>query len=52
MRTGAYRPLVDNAGLGFVRSTEQASEEDIQKIVDINFTGVVRCTKAVLPHMR
>ncbi|WP_424984562.1 SDR family oxidoreductase [Microbulbifer sp. S227A] len=49
---GRIDTLVNNAGLGFVRSTEQASEADIQKILDINFTGVVRCTKAVLPHMR
>ncbi|WP_276308541.1 SDR family NAD(P)-dependent oxidoreductase [Pararhodobacter oceanensis] len=25
---------------------------DIQKILDINYMGVARCTKAVMPHMR
>ncbi|MFT5880753.1 MAG: short-subunit dehydrogenase [Moritella sp.] len=44
--------LVNNAGAGFVRTTEQASEADINKVMDVNFMGVVRCTKAVLPHMR
>lgn len=44
--------LLNNAGAGFVRSTEQATEEDIQWVMDVNFMGVVRCTKAVLPHMR
>ena len=44
--------LVNNAGAGFVRSTEQASEEDIQWVMDVNYMGVVRCTKAVLPFMR
>lgn len=44
--------LVNNAGVGFARSLEQATEADIQRILDVNFMGVVRCTKAVLPHMR
>lgn len=44
--------LINNAGAGFVRSTEQASEAEIQRVMDVNFMGVVRCTKAVLPHMR
>ena len=44
--------LINNAGAGFVRSTEQASEDDIQWVMDVNYMGVVRCTKAVLPFMR
>lgn len=44
--------LVNNAGMGFIKSTEQASEEEIQQILNTNFIGVVRCVKAVLPHMR
>ena len=44
--------LVNNAGAGLVRTTELASEEDVQWVMDINFHGVVRCVKAVLPHMR
>ena len=49
---GGIDTLINNAGAGFVRSTEQASEADIQWVMDVNFMGVVRCTKAVLPHMR
>lgn len=49
---GKLDVLVNNAGAGFLRSTEQASEEDVRWVMDINFHGVVRCTKAVLPHMR
>jgi len=49
---GHIDTLINNAGVGFVRTTEQASEEDIQWIMDVNFMGVVRCTKAVLPFMR
>ena len=44
--------VVNNAGMGFVRSTEQASLEDAERVMDINFMGVLRVTKAVLPHMR
>ncbi len=49
---GKIDVLINNAGAGFVRSTEQATEEDIQWVIDVNFTGVVRCTKAVIGHMR
>lgn len=49
---GAIDILINNAGAGFVRTTEQASEADMEWVMDINFKGVVRCTKAVLPHMR
>ena len=49
---GKLDVLVNNAGAGFIRTTEQASEEDIQWVIDVNLTGVIRCTKAVLPHMR
>ncbi len=44
--------LINNAGLGYANTTEHASEQEIQHILDINFLGVVRCTKAVLPIMR
>lgn len=49
---GRIDVLVANAGAGFARSTEQASEADAQWVMDVNFMGVLRCTKAVLPHMR
>ena len=44
--------LVNNAGAGFAKTTEQASEEEIQWITEVNYLSVVRCTKAVLPLMR
>ena len=49
---GRIDVLVNNAGMGFARSLEQADEADIEKILDINYMGVARCTKAVMPHMR
>lgn len=51
-REGQIDVLINNAGAGFVRSTEQATEDEINWVMDVNFMGVVRCTKAVIPHMR
>lgn len=44
--------LVNNAGAGFIRTMEQATMEEIHQVMDINFYGVIRCSKAVLPLMR
>ena len=49
---GRIDVLVNNAGAGFIRTTEQATEDEIRWVMDVNFMGVVRCTKAVIPHMR
>ena len=49
---GGIDVLVNNAGAGFVRTIEQATEEELKWVMDINFMGTVRCTKAVIPHMR
>jgi NAD(P)-dependent dehydrogenase (short-subunit alcohol dehydrogenase family) len=50
--TGRIDVLVNNAGSGFVRTVEQATEADIDWVLDVNLRGVIRCTKAVLPAMR
>jgi NAD(P)-dependent dehydrogenase (short-subunit alcohol dehydrogenase family) len=49
---GRIDTLINNAGAGFVRTTEQANLDEVNWVMDVNFTGVVRCTKAVMPHMR
>jgi NAD(P)-dependent dehydrogenase (short-subunit alcohol dehydrogenase family) len=51
-KEGRIDTLINNAGAGFVRTTEQATLEEVDWVMDVNFTGVVRCTKAVLLHMR
>lgn len=44
--------LINNAGIGFIKNTEQATEEEYKQVFDINTFGQIRCTKAVLPYMR
>lgn len=44
--------LVNNAGMGIGGPIEFAPMEDVQNQMDINFLGLVRMVKAVLPHMR
>jgi len=49
---GKIDVLINNAGAGFAKTTEQSSEEEIRWVTDVNYHGVVFCTKEVLPYMR
>jgi NAD(P)-dependent dehydrogenase (short-subunit alcohol dehydrogenase family) len=44
--------LVNNAGLGGGGSVEEAPMAAFRQIMETNFFGALRCTKAVVPHMR
>lgn len=44
--------LINNAGAGFAKTTEQATQTEIDWVTDVNYTGVIRTIKTVLPHMR
>jgi NAD(P)-dependent dehydrogenase (short-subunit alcohol dehydrogenase family) len=44
--------LINNAGTGYVGTTEHTSVADLQGVLDINLYGVWRVTQAVLPRMR
>jgi len=51
-KEGKIDILLNNAGAGFAKTLEETSEEEINWVTDVNYLGVVRTTKAVLPHMR
>jgi NAD(P)-dependent dehydrogenase (short-subunit alcohol dehydrogenase family) len=51
-RFGRIDVLVNNAGVGSTGAAEEFSITQTQDIFDINVYGVMRTTKAVLPHMR
>ncbi|HET6608147.1 MAG TPA: oxidoreductase [Rhodopila sp.] len=44
--------LVNNAGVILLGATEETSVAEAQTLFDTNLFGVLRTTKAVLPHMR
>jgi NAD(P)-dependent dehydrogenase (short-subunit alcohol dehydrogenase family) len=51
-KTGGLDVLINNAGIIYLATVEDASMEDWRRQFETNFFGVVRVTQAVLPHMR
>jgi NAD(P)-dependent dehydrogenase (short-subunit alcohol dehydrogenase family) len=51
-RFGRIDVLVNNAGLGTNGAAEEVSVAQAQRVFDVNVFGLMRMTKAVLPHMR
>ncbi|WP_323187326.1 SDR family NAD(P)-dependent oxidoreductase [Streptomyces sp. NBC_00268] len=51
-RFGRIDVLVNNAGLGINGAAEGISVAQAQRVFDVNVFGLMRMTRAVLPHMR
>jgi len=50
--TGGLDVVVNNAGIGAFGIQETFSDDDWQKLFDVNVFGVQRVNRAILPHMR
>ncbi|SHG19103.1 hypothetical protein SAMN05443575_1626 [Jatrophihabitans endophyticus] len=48
---GAVNIVVNNAGIAFTGDIEKMSFEQIERVIDVDFWGVVNGTKAFLPHL-
>lgn len=49
---GRIDVLVNNAGHGLLGAIEEATDEEIARVYEVNVFGLIRVTRAVLPHMR
>ncbi|MEV6001509.1 SDR family oxidoreductase [Streptomyces griseomycini] len=49
---GGIDILVNNAGIGAQGSVEDNPDEQWHRVLDVNVMGVVRTTRAALPHLR
>ena len=51
-RFGALDVLVNNAGIGATGTVEDNSEDEWRRVLDVNLLGIVRASRAALPHLR
>lgn len=51
-RFGRLDILINNAGIGAQGTVEDNSLEEWQRVLDVNLLGIVRMTRAALPHLR
>jgi NADP-dependent 3-hydroxy acid dehydrogenase YdfG len=48
---GVVNIIINNAGIAFTGDVEKMSFEQIERVMDVDFWGVVNGTKAFLPHL-
>lgn len=49
---GGIDVVVNNAGIGAQGSVEDNDDEEWHRVLDVNVLGIVRVTRAALPHLR
>ena len=49
---GGLDILVNNAGIGAAGTVEDNPDEQWHRVFDVNVVGIVRVTRAALPHLR
>lgn len=52
VKSGPIDILVNNAGIAHVGNVENTTEEDLDKIYNVNVKGVYNCINAVIPYMK
>jgi NAD(P)-dependent dehydrogenase (short-subunit alcohol dehydrogenase family) len=51
-RFGTIDVVVNNAGYGVFAAVEEASDEQIRRVIDTNLLGSIHVIRAALPHLR
>jgi NAD(P)-dependent dehydrogenase (short-subunit alcohol dehydrogenase family) len=51
-RLGGLDIVVNNAGVGAVGTVEANPDDEWHRVFDVNVVGIVRVTRAALPHLR
>jgi 2-keto-3-deoxy-L-fuconate dehydrogenase len=51
-RHGRLDVLVNNAGIGAVGDVSENSDEEWQRVLNVNVIGIARVSRAALPHLR
>jgi NAD(P)-dependent dehydrogenase (short-subunit alcohol dehydrogenase family) len=51
-KAGSVDALVNNAGIARSGSVEELSMDDFKAVMETNYFGALRCTRALLPRMR
>ena len=49
---GRIDAVVNNAGTGHLGTIESETVDDVRRVMEVNFFGVVAVTKAAMPHLR
>ena len=49
---GTIDVVVNNAGFGVFASVEEATDEQIERVIDTNLLGSIHVIRAALPHLR
>ncbi|WP_349260912.1 SDR family NAD(P)-dependent oxidoreductase [Actinocrinis sp.] len=49
---GGIDVLVNNAGIGAIGTIEENDDAEWQRVFDVNVLGIVRTSRAALPHLR
>lgn len=48
---GGVDILINNAGIALAKSTTQTTDDEWERVLNVNLTGPWRCAKAAIPHM-